>query len=108
MLMAMREQSNDIGILKALGYTDGSMFGLLIVQALFLCVIGGGLGILIAWATQGMVADGLGAMFPGYEIKAGTFVVAAVVSVALGFMAGVVPAWNARRLQVVQALRAGE
>lgn len=105
MLMSMREQTTDIGILKALGFTDGSMFTLLIAQALFLCLLGGGLGLLVAWATQGMVADWLGAMFPGYVITPGTFALAAIVTVLLGLVAGVMPAWSARRLRCVQALR---
>jgi putative ABC transport system permease protein len=52
MLMAMREQLAEIGILKSLGFTDGSMFGLLIAQALALCGLGGGIGILLAWSTK--------------------------------------------------------
>jgi len=105
MLMAMREQSTDIGILKALGFTDGAMFALLIVQALFLCALGGGLGMLFAWATQGAVADWLGAMFPGYVIQPETFALAAGVTLLLGLLAGLMPAWSARRLRPVQALR---
>ncbi len=105
MLMAMREQTADIGILKALGFTDGAMFSLLIAQGLLLCLLGGGLGMLLAWVTEGQVADGLGSMFPGYKIQAGTFAFAAGITVVLGLLAGVVPAWGARRLRCVQALR---
>jgi len=107
MLMAMREQTGDIGVLKALGFTDGSMFALLIAQALFLCLLGGGLGMLLAWLTEGGVADGLGTMFPGYEVKAGTYAFAAAVTLALGVLAGLLPAWGARNLRCVQALRGG-
>ncbi|MBK7645078.1 MAG: ABC transporter permease [Planctomycetes bacterium] len=64
MLMAMREQSAEIGVLKSLGFTDGSMFGLLITQSLFLAVLGGGLGIALAWFTQKPIADGLGDHVP--------------------------------------------
>jgi putative ABC transport system permease protein len=67
MLMAMREQTSDIGIMKALGFTDGAMFWLLVAQGLFLCVLGGGLGMLLARATEGGVADGLGSMFPATD-----------------------------------------
>jgi len=56
MLMSMREQTVEIGIQKALGFTDGAMFGLLIAQALFLCLVGGGLSIAIAALTQAPIA----------------------------------------------------
>lgn len=105
MLIAMREQTTDIGVMKALGFTDGAMFSLLNAQALFLCVLGGGLGMLLAFATEGPVAQGLGSFFPGYQIRSGTYAFAAVVTVALGVLAGIVPAWNAGRLRCVQALR---
>ena len=42
MLMAGREQTHDVGILKALGFEDGSVFGLLLAQSLLLCLLGGG------------------------------------------------------------------
>jgi len=108
MLMAVREQSHEIGILKALGFTDGSMFGLLIVQALFLCSLGGGLGMLLAWSTQGWVSEQLGAQLPGYAITQGTFALAALVTLALGLLAGIVPARTAARLRCVEAMRGTE
>lgn len=108
MLMAMREQSADIGVLKSLGFTDGSMFGLLIAQSLFLSLLGGALGLFLAWSTQKTIADALGAMFPGFVIKPGTFALAAVIAVLIGFAAGVIPAWRASRLRCVEALRSAD
>jgi putative ABC transport system permease protein len=105
MLMTLREQRGDIGILKSLGFTDASMFGLLIAQALFLCALGGGLGMLVAWSVQGLIASWLGTMFPGFVITPGTFALATGVTLLLGILAGIVPAWQAGRLRCVQALR---
>jgi putative ABC transport system permease protein len=105
MLMAMREQAADVGIMKALGFTDGAMFATLLVQALLLCGLGGGLGMLLAWGTQDAIAEGLAAFFPGYVIRPRTFAIAAVVTLMLGLLAGLIPAWNARNLRPVQALR---
>jgi putative ABC transport system permease protein len=105
MLMAMREQSIDVGIMKALGFTDGAMFGTLLAQALFLCALGGGLGMALAWALQGTIAEALASMFPGFVIRGSTFALAAGVTLLLGLLAGLIPAWNARNLRCVQALR---
>jgi putative ABC transport system permease protein len=108
MLMAMREQLSEIGILKSLGFTDGAMFRMLIVQSLVLCAIGGGLGLLIAKATESWIAEKLGAMFPGYAILPATFALGAAITVGLGLAAGIVPAFHASRLRVVEALRTAE
>ncbi len=105
MLMAMREQTSEIGVMKSLGFTDGSMFTFFIAQAMFLCLIGGALGLLVAWSTQGTIARSIEYMFPGYSITAETFALAVGVSFILGPLAGIVPAWQAGRLRCVQALR---
>jgi putative ABC transport system permease protein len=108
MLMSMREQAPEIGIVKSLGFTDGGVFGLLLAQATGLCLIGGALGLFIAWSTQGLIARSIETMFPGFSITRETFTFAATVALVLGPLAGVVPAWHARRLRCVEALRGTE
>lgn len=108
MLMAGREQTRDIGILKALGFTDGDAVKLLALQSLLLCVVGGGLGLLLARATEPGIAAGLGSMFPGYRVLPSTFGLGAGLAVALGVFAGVAPAWRAARLDTVDALASEE
>ncbi len=105
MLMSMREQTTDIGILKSIGFSDRSMFGLLIAQSLFLCTLGGALGLLLARGTQPMVSNWFAATFPGYAITNGTYLFASAVTLGLGIAAGVMPAMQARRLRCVDALR---
>jgi putative ABC transport system permease protein len=106
MLMSMREQTADVGVLKSLGFTDGSVFGLFMAQAMFLCLVGGAIGLLVAWSTQRPIAALIEMMFPGYSITPQTFALAAVVSLVLGVLAGILPAVRARRLRCVEALRA--
>jgi putative ABC transport system permease protein len=108
MLMSMREQSRDIGIQKSLGFTDGSMFALLATQALLLCLVGGGIGVGIAWVTRPAIADWMAKMFPGFVITGGTYAIAAAVTVGLGLAAGALPAHRARRLRPIEALRGTE
>jgi putative ABC transport system permease protein len=108
MVMAMREQLSEIGILKSLGFTDASTFGLLILQSFTLCCAGGALGLAVAWATQDWVSNMLGTNFPGYHITSGTFVLAAVVAMLLGLFTGVAPAWRVAKLRCVEALRSVE
>jgi putative ABC transport system permease protein len=108
MLMGMREQIPEIGIMKSLGFTDGAMFSLFIAQAMFLCCVGGAIGIGAASASEALFAKRIEFMFPGYAITAGTYALAIAVTLALGPLSGVVPAWRARRLRCVEALRGAE
>lgn len=106
MLMAGREQTRDVGIMKALGFTDASMFTLLIVQALVLCGLGGGIGIALALAMQAPIADVLGSMFPGFAIEPATVAIAVTATLVVGLLAGAMPARAASRLRCVEALNA--
>jgi putative ABC transport system permease protein len=105
MLMAAREQTRDIGVLKALGFGDGVVAGVLLWQSLALCAFGGGAGILLAASTEDAVAKMLGTVFPGYEVTAATLWSAAGATLLVGLVAGVGPALRARGLSVIDALR---
>jgi putative ABC transport system permease protein len=104
MLMAAREQTGDIGIMKALGFTDRAMFGLLIAQALVLCGLGGALGLGLAALMEPATASAIGTMFPNYRVLPETFALGAGVTLAIGLIAGVFPAWRASRLRCVEAI----
>lgn len=105
MLMAAREQRRDVGVLKALGFTDLRCASMLMGESLLLVLLGGGLGILLARASSGPMKTVLGTMFPGYEVGQGVMLGVAALTLGIGLLAGIVPSWSARRLEVVDALR---
>jgi putative ABC transport system permease protein len=108
MLMAARQQTHDVGILKALGFTDGAAFRVMLLQALVLCGIGGALGIALALGIQPMLIAVLSTFFPGYAILPTTLALAAAVTLVLGLVSGLVPALRSSRLRCVEALRSTE
>ncbi|MFM7281263.1 MAG: ABC transporter permease [Planctomycetia bacterium] len=105
MLMAAREQTRDIGVLKALGFRDGTVFGLMLGQSMLLTGVGGIGGLLIALSSEQFFAQLLGTAFPGYHIAAETVVEAVIATLLIGVLAGIVPALRARKLSVLTALR---
>jgi ABC-type antimicrobial peptide transport system permease subunit len=54
------------------------------------------------------MAESMGANFPGYSIESGTVVRAVLVTLLVGLVAGISPAWVAGRLRPVEALGTGE
>jgi putative ABC transport system permease protein len=105
MLMAGRERTRSIGVMKALGFGDGVAFALLMLESLALCGGGGAAGVGLALLSQGFMTRTLSTMFPGYTVAPETIALGLGLALALGLIAGIVPAWRASQLRVVAALR---
>jgi len=106
MLMAAREQVQDSGIMKALGFTNLSVFLVLLLQSLLLALAGGGLGILAALGVADSIAEMIGSQFPGFAVTGETVLLAATLSIVIGLVAGLTPGLRLGRLNVAQSMRA--
>ena len=105
MLMNQRERTGEIAVLKTVGFTDRTIFTLVIVEAAVIALtgalIGLGLAIILPKAT-GFNAFGF---LPGFHVTSGTAIVGALIALFLAAVSGFRPAYQAARLPVVQALR---
>jgi putative ABC transport system permease protein len=106
MLMAARERTHEIGVLKAMGFSDGSLFGLFLAESIMLCGLGGVLGLCVAFGVEPLLKSAVGSMLPGLEFGMGAVVHGLGLSLLIGVLAGLVPAFRARSLIAVDALRA--
>ena len=106
MLMAARERTRDFGVLKALGFSDGWIFRNLTVEALVLCAIGAALGVAMALGIAEGAKVALASFVQGFAVSRDTVWTGLGLALALGLVAGVVPAWGAARARPVEALRA--
>jgi len=104
MVQSVRERTNELAVLKTVGFGDGLILTLVLAESLFITVVAGGLGLLAAWAVvqQGDPTNGLLPIFllPTQAITAGI-----VLMVLMGLIAGVGPALAAMRLRISDALR---
>jgi len=104
MAQAVRERTNELAVMKTLGFTDGHLLGLVLLESVLLAVIGGGAGLLIAWViTQG--GDPTGGLLPAFFLPTRDVVIGVGLILLLGMAAGLLPAWQASRLRIVDALR---
>ncbi len=105
MAQSVRERTNELGVLKTLGFTDAKVVGLVLAEALAISVVGGGLGLLVGSAlVRGM---DLGAFLPAFYVRPADLVEGLVLVVAVGVVAGLLPSLQAMRLNVVTALSRG-
>ncbi len=103
MTIAVSERISEIGLLRAIGAKQGTVFKIFLSEALFLSIIGGTIGVLI-----GMVIVQLISLFlPDLPVKLAWFYIMAAFAISLfiGIAAGVIPAIKAARLHPLDALR---
>jgi putative ABC transport system permease protein len=108
--MGVRERTSEYGALRALGFTPKHIRFFIIGESTTVGLLAGLLGIAVAWplVNQGMsrfIEENMGGMFPYFRVENTTVVLAMVLALALGALAGVVPAIQAGKLTVVNALR---
>ena len=104
MAQSVRERTSEVGVLKTLGFSNASILVLVLSESVLIAVIGGGLGLLTAWAfvQQG---DPTGGMLPIFILPTRDVVLGGVLVVGLGLLAGALPAMNAMNLKITDALR---
>jgi len=102
MLVSVLERTREIGIRKALGARERDIWTQFLLEAAFLTFAGGIIGVIVGWAVSYMVSA---AGFMTTLVTADIIILAVSVSVAIGLFFGFYPAWNASRLNPIEALR---
>ncbi|HEV3217079.1 MAG TPA: FtsX-like permease family protein [Vicinamibacterales bacterium] len=104
MAQAVRERTNELAVLKTLGFTDGLVVGLVLAESLFLALLGGGLGLAITWllVSRGSFNN---AFLPVFVMRGRDLAIGVVLCCLLGALAGALPATSAMRLRITDALR---
>ena len=102
MLVSVLERTREIGIRKALGARERDIWIQFLVEAALLTFAGGVIGIIIGGGIS-MLINILGIMTT--VVSADIVILAVSVSVGIGLFFGFYPAWNASRLNPIEALR---
>lgn len=104
MMMAARERTGDYAVLKTIGFTDRTLFGLVMAEAGVIALAGAALGLGSAKLFY-RGSDFTESFLPGFDVTPATFGLGVGIAVALALASGIVPAVRAYRLPIVQALR---
>ncbi|MDH5364598.1 MAG: FtsX-like permease family protein [Dehalococcoidia bacterium] len=102
MLVSVLERTREIGIRKALGARERDIWGQFLTEAAFLTFTGGIIGVIVGWAISYFVSS-MGLITT--LVTADIVILAISVSVGIGLFFGFFPAWQASRLNPVEALR---
>ncbi len=105
MAQSVRERTNELAVLKTLGFTNGGVMAMVLAEAVLLAVIGGAAGLALAALAVAGLADAIAQYLPVFKISSRTAVEATLLMLGLAIAAGAAPAWRALRLQIAAALR---
>jgi len=105
MMMSARERTGEIAVLKTIGFTDRMLFGLTMLEAGAITLIGAVLGLGAAKALYKGTNFNAAGFLPGFDVTVGTLLTGLGIALVLMLASGLVPAVRAARLPVVQALR---
>ncbi len=102
MFVSVKERTNIIGIKKALGARKSTIMLEFLIESVILCVIGGLIGLFNVWgilAIASAVSD-----FEMFLSEQNVFI-AIILSLVIGVLSGLIPAWQAAKLDPVEAMR---
>ena len=102
MFVSVTERTKEIGVRKAIGAKRADILSQFLIEAVVLCLIGGGIGILIG--VGGAQLASILAKWPPL-VSLSSVGLALGVSLAIGMFFGIYPAYRAARLDPVEALR---
>jgi putative ABC transport system permease protein len=102
MLVSVLERTREIGIRKALGARQRDIWSQFLLEAALLTFAGGIIGVIVGWGVAYIVAR---VGFLPTLVTADVVVLAVTVSIGIGIFFGFYPAWNASRLNPIEALR---
>jgi putative ABC transport system permease protein len=104
MAIAVRERTPELAIFKALGYSDRFILFYVLAESVAIALLGGTLGIGFA-KLMTLFGSPVPGMLPLFYLPPGQMAFGFVVAIAIGGIAGLLPAISASRLRVVEALR---
>ena len=105
MAISVRERISELGVLKAIGFTDRSVLFLVLSESLVIAFIGGLLGLVLAWGAIPGISAALAGLLPPLFLSKPLLAMGLVFALFVGAASGLLPGIGAMRMRVVNALR---
>jgi len=100
MFVTVKERTREIGVRKAIGATRKMILGQFLMEAVMICLIGGLVGLLLAYGASLLIAK----VFPS-EMPVWLAFGSVILSLFVGVISGLVPSYKAAKLDPIEALR---
>jgi putative ABC transport system permease protein len=105
MAISVRERTNELAVLKAIGFSDRLVLTFVLGESLVIALVGGILGLLLAKLATPILSRALNGMLPVLVLSPSILLVGFLTAIIVGFASGLLPGIGAMRMRVVNALR---
>jgi putative ABC transport system permease protein len=105
MAQAIRERTNELAVLKTLGFNEGLILTMVLLESVAIALVGGGLGLALSYGLITATGDPTHGLLPAFYFPVAQLIAGVGLVLGLGLASGVLPAWQASRLRIVDALR---
>jgi putative ABC transport system permease protein len=102
MAIAVRERTAELAVLKAVGYSDRLVLGLVLAESTLIALAGGAVGL---WLARAIAAQDITRGILPMYLSAPALAAGVAAAAGTGLLAGLLPAVSAMRLGIVDALR---
>ena len=104
MSQSVRERTEELGVLKVMGFTNGLILVLVLAESCVIAMLGGLVGLGLAWGLL-QAGNPAPALLPIFYVPDQALIIGFVMVIALGIISGAMPALAAVRLRTAEALR---
>jgi len=105
MAISVRERISELGVLKAIGFSDRSVLFFVLAESLVIAFIGGVLGLGLALVAVPLLGAALNGLLPSLVLSPAILLLGLLVALLVGGISGLLPGIGAMRMRVVNALR---
>lgn len=105
--MSVRERVREVGVLKVLGFTNAMVLGIILTEALVVSLLGGAIGVIFASGMTGIVRRGPAFLdqMKTLSLSPEVAVICLGIAAVIGVMSAFIPAYQASRISILEALR---
>jgi putative ABC transport system permease protein len=105
MAISVRERTSELAVFKAIGYSDRVVLFFVLAESLVIAVIGGVLGLCLAYLAVPALGKAMGGLLPSLVLAPSMLATGLCTALVVGVLSGLLPGLGAMRLRIVTALR---
>ena len=104
MMQAVRERTSELAVLKTIGFSSTSVMMLVLAESVLLLLLGGVVGLGLVSALAPILTSRSGGMITHATVGPQSWGLGIALAIVIGLVIGMLPAWRAMRLNIVDAL----